>query len=582
LLLLRKITRWLGSLPVGVRLIGLAVAGAILARGRYDWEADPALASRCWVLSLYFFWLLLAGIGAAGQVFGLFGRRLFWATLAVVSAGLNLPYHWLGLAEDFYLGSHPLNYARANTFMPEWLGPGHRFAPWNSTDTLLLVPWAVALVGGTGALMSLRSSPPRPHRKSRGLICLLLALIVTETWLHLSYRSPYTYILTFGRPASEHFMSAYPLLPNNRGVVNPDVDDFIRLEELFQGNRADTPTMLVRRAFPFYLSSHFSYFLGPYNGFLIVNLLLWILGALALGAFCRDLTGSPSCGWIATALTACGPGFIMYAAQPMSYLPGYAALALSTYLFHRLLTAGPTFNAWAIGAAGILVGLTMLTSDTITWGLFYLGYAWWLRRPWWRPLMAVAAGAAVYAGFLFLLFHVYRLVPDHTNDKELTSDFRHLATLVTHFRATQFFTLLGAALANYGRQVLQANFFVPVGLALLAFLARPPGKVLVPALLLLLASFAGSAFLYLGESPQLWLAAEPRFSYSSFPAIVLLAAFAVDSWRRHWSIRGRVWLARMGVALPLLACAVFSNIDAFGFMPYLYYHFYYNAGGYFS
>ncbi len=571
-----------GSLPPWIRLVGLALIGAGLSRGRYDWAANPPLASRAWVLSLYFYLLILAGIGTAGQVFGLLGRRRFWAVLSVVSVALNLPYRWLGLDQDFFLGSHPLNYARANIFTPEWLGRGHSFLPWNSTDTLLLVPLVAALLIGIAVCRSRLSGTLFGDRRIWGLFSLLLALIVVETWLHLSFRSPYTYIVSFGQPASDHFMSAYPLLPDGRGVVNADVDYFIRLEELFQANRSDTPTMLIRRVFPFYLSSHFSYFLGPYNGFLIVNLAFWTLAAMATYGFCRDLSGSESCARIAAVLVACGPGFIMYAAQPMSYLPGYAGLAISAYLYHRLITAGTTPSPCAICAAGILVGLTMLTSDTVTWALFYIGYALWARRSWWRALLSVAAGAVVYAGFLFLIFRVYGLLPDHTNDKELTSDLQHLVALLLHFDAAKFFPLVSGAIGNYGMQIMQANFVVPALLALLALFFTQPGKLLLPALLLLLASFAGSAFLYFGEAPGLWLAAEPRFSYSSYPAIVMLAAFAVDTLRRHWSSRGQIWAARLSVALPLLACVFLGNIDAFGFMPHLYFHFYYNVGGVFQ
>jgi hypothetical protein len=64
--------------------------------------------------------------------------------------------------------------------------------------------------------------------------------------------------------------------------------------------------------------------------------------------------------------------------------------------------------------------------------------------------------------------------------------------------------------------------------------------------------------------------------------VVLLAALAVETVARFWRARGSIGLARLSVALPLLACAVLGNIDAFGFMPHLYYHFYWNSGGYFA
>jgi len=102
------------------------------------------------------------------------------------------------------------------------------------------------------------------------------------------------------------------------------------------------------------------------------------------------------------------------------------------------------------------------------------------------------------------------------------------------------------------------------------------------ALLLLLPSFATSMLLYLGEAPSLYLAGMPRFNYPSYPAIVLLAASAIGVLVQFWLDRNRRWLAGLSAGLPLLACAVLSNVDAFGFMPRLYYHFYWNSGGYFG
>jgi len=581
----RNIVFQLKSIPHWGRFLGLAAAGALLAHGRYDWAANHELALRSWTLSLYFFCLILGGIYSAGHVFSLLGTRRLWAFMAVVTVGLNLPYCWLGLDRHYFLASHPLGYAHVTTFVPEWLGQGHRHVPWNSTDTLLMALLALSLLGWLVLRLQTwasRPAPPTASRQTLAFFLLVLACLAVETWMHLSYRSPYTYIIYYGRPASEHFMSAYPMLPDGRAVVNPDFPYFIRLEELFQGNRIDTPTMLIRRAFPFYLSSQFSYFLGPFHGFLAMNILCWLLAAMAIHGFCRNLTGSLNCARIAAILVACGPGFIMYAAQPMSYLPGYAALALSTYLYHRIITASPVPGFSAICSAGIVVGLAMLTSDTVTWGLFYIGYALLAAKPLLRALGIMVVGVAVYWGFLCLIFNVFGLQPDHTNDKEIASDLHNLTALVLHFDSSKFFPMVSSAIGNYCMQVMQANFVVPGALAMLGLFLGKPGKLLKTVLLLLMASFAGFAFLYFGEFPNLWLASEPRFSYSSYPAIVMLAAFAIDTLARHWSVRGQIWPARLSVALPLLACLALGNIDAFGFMPHLYFHFYYTAGGYFN
>jgi hypothetical protein len=99
------------------------------------------------------------------------------------------------------------------------------------------------------------------------------------------------------------------------------------------------------------------------------------------------------------------------------------------------------------------------------------------------------------------------------------------------------------------------------------------------ALLLLVPSAAAFAVLYFGES---FLASYSRFNYAAYPAIVLLAAVGIERTVEHFQRRARPKVAGLALALPLLAYAVLVNLDAFGLLPQLYFHFYFSSGGSFS
>jgi hypothetical protein len=570
---MRAIFSRVKSFPDAAKFAAVLAAGLLLALGRFHWEPGSPVPLRAWTLGGFFFSLLAGGAFALGRAGGHTSRRYFWPALTGAAVLLNLPYCWLGLDRYFYLAGRPLTYGVEKHFVPEWLGHAQSPSSWNSTDTLLS-----GLLGGAllAAVLALRSAT---HRRRLAFFLLLFAGMTTETWLHLSNRSPYTYITHYEQPPAANYVSAWTMLPDGRGAVNADFAYFIRLEELFVGNSPDTPTLLVRRPFPFYLSAHLSYFLGGYHAFLVGNLLAWLAAAVSLYWFCRDISGSSAVAASAAALVACGPGFVMYAAQPMSYLPGFAILAVAVYLYHRLALTGLARPA-AVVAAGILFGLTLLTYDTFAWALFWLGYAALVRASLARAALSVLIGLGVYGAFLLLVFRVFHLPAEHANDRYIGDALRQAVQVFRHPAGAQFLALATGFFGNYLTQILQVNFYVPVLVAAVglfcARLARRPRAV---ALLLLAPSAAGFAVLYFGQT---YLASFSRFNYTSYPGVVLLAALALGAAADSLSARGRPWAARSVVGLPILACALLANVDAFGCMPQLFFHFYYSAGGQFS
>lgn len=565
------------SVPQRIKLPILLIVSLTMALGRYDWSAASGVALRSWGLSAYFFCLIAGGIYAAARALSLDVRRYFWPALCGLAAMLNLPYRWLGLVRFFY---SPHGSGLENPFVPEWIGRGASAIAWNSTDALL-----AGLLAATGfAWFATRRVGAHLAPKGRpilGFFLLLFAFMTVETWLHISNRSPYTYITHYEQPESAHYVYGSYMLPGSRGAVNNDAGYFLELEDLFQGNGPGPHMLLVRRSFTFYLSSHLSYFLGDYHSFLLLNLLFWLAAAAGMYFFVRDVTGSSLAASSAAGFVACGPGFIMYAAQPMAYLSGFAVLAIAAYLYHRLATATGLRSLAAMSAAGIVIGLTLLTYDNFAWILFFIGYARFVRAPLSRAFAAVLIGAAIYAGYLVLVFHVFKLPPaDHANDRYMGDAARHALDLIRRPSGAKILPLVSGFFGNYLSQVIQVNFYVPAIVGVLGlFLASEDSRARTIALLLLLPSAAAFALLYFGES---FLASYCRFNYASYPGIVLLAALAVDRSSKNLKNRGSPRLACLILALPFALCVLLANIDAFGFMPHLYFHFYFSSGGFFD
>lgn len=567
------------SAPDWIRMTSLILLGSLLACGRFDWAGGRALALRSYCLSWFFFVLILVCGYTLARTLRPAGRRGLWPALTAASVLLNLPYRWLRLEKFYYLKSHPLTYRVSKGFVPEWLGRGGPAMPWNATDTLFVL----ALGAGLAWLATLPragGAPSSGPRRPRRLFALIFILIVLETWLHLSNRSPYSYIPHFEQPAAANYTYSYELLPDGRGVVNADFGYFVRLEELFRSNYPTPPMLMVRRIFSFYLDSHLSYFIGPYHSFLILNIAFWTAGAAAMYFFCRDLTGSDTCASSAAFLVACSPGFIMYAAQPMSYVSSYAELPIVLFLYRRIVIATGLRTPVAATAAGILLGLALLTYDSQGWALFFIAYPMLLKTSPFRALAPAAIGALIYSGFFVLLFNVFKLVPEHLHDKLLTDAVQQSLELFRHPAAAKIFPLFKDFFWKYFVQILQVNFYVPVALAVGGLLFAKNGIVpRATALLLLLPTLATFAILHFGGC---YLSTLSRFNYPTFPAVVLLASMALDRLAANLRDTGRFLFARLSVALPLALCAAISNIDAFGFAPQLYYHFYWQSGGTFS
>ncbi|MEN9663005.1 MAG: hypothetical protein RL324_1954 [Verrucomicrobiota bacterium] len=559
-------------------LFALAVLGLGLLAGRFDWIALPQPAQQGYILSAFFFLLLLSGSFAFWSAQGHAPTKKFWWVLTLGTIALNFPLHLFRLERVFYYGSHPHSFARQATFAPEWIGAS---PPWTETDWM----FSAILLAGLAAGWLLRRRARQHGNPANDTLCrpaLVLALfiiITAQLWLHHSLRSPYSYVPHFEKPRSENYTSTLSLLPDNRGLTNADVDYYTRLEELFLGTSENVPTLFVRRAFVFYLSGNLSYFLGPYHSFLIVNLVVWLA---ALLAFYRLIAGliDPRTAHYATLLMAVGPGFIMFAAQPMSYFVGYAAVALMLLGVYRGMTSPRPHSLAAIYSSAVVVSLALLTTDLFVWLPALVLFPLLVGRSWRHTLAACLLAAAAYALYLWLVFDLLRLPHDDLNDKQLFEAVSGTLAILKTPGSPALYLALTTCLGEYLRQLSQAFFLAPVLLAVGGMFWADDSRLLRRiALLWLLPSFATFFVMHLGQS---YLGSLPRFNFVAYPGIYLLAAAFLVWIDRAAKTQGWPRAGVFGAYGLVGLCAVLANIDSLGLMSHLYYYFYYSSGGHFS
>lgn len=552
-----------------LKCAALAGLGAILLIGRYDWRGQAQLSAIGFTLTEFIFLILLIGTCALGQALRWRRSIGFWSGLTAATVLLNLPFRWLGLDRAYYYKSHPYYYARQARFVPEWLCRG---GTWGAADWFfaLLLVGAVAL-----ACWSLCRKPAG----RRPLYSALFALVVAQLWLHQSDRSPYSYVPHFEQPPSEDHAYTFSLLPGDRGLVNADALYFTRLEDLFLSVNGNVPTLMARRAFIFYLSGPLTYFIGPYYSFNIINLLAWFAAVVALDALVGAIAG-PVAARYAAVLLACGSGFIMFAAQPMSYLAGYSAIVLMLFGCCKLFAAPNGNSAAGVLALGAILGIGLLTTDLFVWLPTVVLLAAAARYPLRRILLACLIGLGTYLGYIWLLFSAFRLPHDDLNDRQMFDAIRGACQLLRHPASAALYLNLADGFGTYLQQLLLAFLYVPVLLAIAGVFA--PGNFAGArrfALICLLPTLGTHLVMHAGG---IWLSRLSRFDYAAYPAIYCLAGCFLAWCEGMFRARSRPVQGICFAGLLVLACLVVANADAFGGMPHLYYYFYYSFGGAFS
>lgn len=137
-----------------------------------------------------------------------------------------------------------------------------------------------------------------------------------------------------------------------------------------------------------------------------------IAGTLMLGAvfwLCIELFGSIEAGFIAAALLAVSPFFIIYSQQAREYTVWGLCIAVATALLARAMRRGDALD-WTLYAAAAALGLysdLIFAYVLIAHGLYVFAVAA-QERTWRRAAGFVLAGAAAVTAFAPWLLAVYR------------------------------------------------------------------------------------------------------------------------------------------------------------------------------
>jgi len=500
------------------------------------------------------------------------------ALMAGVTLLFALPYYWLGVDRWFYRPTGPdwfdwKIFAEAPKLV--WF-PRAIWEPPVIPGELLFFPLLAAVfLGGGWFFLRARRRQGRPIARSTAMLgAAAILLIVAETWMHISLRSPYTYICHFEQPESANYWYHVVLFANGQGAVNADYFVFRTLEKVFMGTPESLNDLLIRRPFPFYLSSQFSAFFNPYYVMLCLNMGVWILAALAARQYFAAHFGRAQAA-IAALLTASGPGFIMYVAQPQTYLWGYCAVILTIWAHWRICRSPHARMRDYIFFGGVLA-LGLLTYDLLSLLLYFVGYELLFKRR--LRGIAISAGLAIgiYVAFGVLTAHMTSFVHDPGNIRYIgISIIAAITALHSNPLAVKSYVLYGGLLTNYIWNLSNAVFVFPLAVAIVGLFYLDKSPKLKLAGLLFLPSLASAAFLYLGQTV---LATLPRFTFIAYPAVYILCGVALWTAARALGSRwaGLRWkyaaaaVALCGIALHI----VLVNADVFGH-PWLYYLFYY-------
>ncbi|MGD0387584.1 MAG: hypothetical protein ABSC42_01405 [Tepidisphaeraceae bacterium] len=591
-------------LPADLKVWAIVLPlGWVLLLGRYNWSHDgDDYALEGWLASGWMLLLTLPALFYTSRI--LWGRRWAIGLAGLFALLCTLPYRWLGLASSRFWSDH---FSFSN-----WLTDAHAPVP-----NIAWFPAAIrqepvipheakvfALLVALPLAALLCASRLRPTYRwfadhlGWGVGAMALTLIVAQSWLHLSLRAPYAYLMHYAEPKPVEkawviYNSGGPpivhteqeiqpngwwhlyLFPHYRGAVNLDYGNFHACEEVFQGVAPNQPSTIARRLLTFYLSSQWVCFFNPYYVFLFLNTVFWLAAVLAGFGLARRLTDVPTATVLALFI-ATGCGFIFFVNQPTSYLSGYAAEMVVIYLFERLIVADKNpGNAWLFA---LLYGLGMLVTDLMPLLVFFPIYAVARLAPLKRTLLSLALACCCYAGTLAFLAYVARVPNVAGNFDILATPFAELKDCTPD----KFYILCLEFLNRFAMDLFHGFLILPLLPAIfgLAFL-RERQRILSIVALLLPAVCTVGLLEFSGARFRDWpLAALPRLAYIAYPAVYLLAAIGLVEGSRT-IFRNWPRVARLAPYLFLIAVFVLNNLDVFG-VPATYYHFYFglNSSGF--
>lgn len=561
--------------PLVLWLFVLAL-GSLLLYGRYSWDAyNSPFSSKSYPSSLYFFWVILP-ISYYLTLILSKKRNLAVVVTVITFIITSLPYQLLGLHKFRYV----LNLS------PEQKAPNLIWFPGAFNDEafpndklfmlgLLLAFTIIAFwLGRDNKVFSLTNPQIRVTLKRISPFVGIFFLILLQTWLHSGLRSPYTYTSHYEKPPEENYWYNTYLLENQKGAVNADVSYFISLDRYFNGYPEPVQTLIMRRSFIHYVSSHLSYFWNPYYVYLIINSLIWFIAVVCTYHYIKRVLNNLQIARYAAALVMCGSGFIYFVAQPMSYFAAYAVIIVSLFLFEEIMVERR--SRWSsLVLFGVLFGLCSCIYDLFPLYPMLLLYSFFRQVKFWHTLLSIVISMVLYGGFMFLQFVILGLVEVSANLIYGTKSVENIIRLILNFEFGRLYNLTAEFIKIYAQNLSYSFLIVGLLLALIGLFVAENQQQKLLLVLLFLPSFLLNAVLQYGG--VVWVGTPfveiARLSYIAYPAIYLAAALAL--YRISTTLQNTRF-ARVTPYLPWLAISlifVWNNMDVFGF-PSPYYHFY--------
>jgi hypothetical protein len=348
---------------------------------------------------------------------------------------------------------------------------------------------------------------------------------------------------------------------------------------------AKTDSTMIRRAYPHYISTQLSYFFSPYYVYLFFNISLWFLACLCTYRLAA-LLWSRRVAVYATAMVGSGPGFIMFVAQPMSYLAGYAVVILLMLLLEEALIRKESRRIIDFLAFGCALGLAGMAGPLFPVYAGLILYAIIRRVPASKLAVGFGLAVAIYLGFIQLQTSILGVNLESLHTNYLESSWQNISSLFFHAHLGPLYRSLVLAFRTYFGSMVNAFFVIPFLIALAgAFLLRDRSRTLLP-LVMGIPSLLAVIFLQFGGARwgldengiPLFLAALPRFAYIAYPAVYILMAMALDAFRAYILQRSTrkpvMYAANAAPWLVLALCFYLSNVDVWKY-PQMYYLFCY-------
>jgi len=536
--------------------------GLILLIGRYEWSATVIpYSTRSYVVTALFWILFLPVVHFLLKDFTKLRGNAVWVTRSLVII-FCLPDVWLGLSRFRFAGGF-FDWREPGLPLPQeiWFPKALFHLPDFPNEFLFFA--GMLLLGFTvlKILPQTRSSWKIPFG--------IYVLILFETFLHMSVRSPYSYIPHHEAPASEKYWYLDYLFSNAQGAVNLDYPMYKAAEDLFIGKQT-TLICLFLRLFPMFISTPFSRFINPYYVWLFLNLCVWSVGIFAIHRLTLSLFDR-RVAIFASIFMASSLGLIHYVAQPKVYVFGIVGviilLAIQDALFKD---AQSRFNH--IFLFGGCFALFLLCFDGQPW-IIVLPVAAWVRgkeNPS-KTIIGVFIGFIIYKSYLAIFHKLPYLIEREPVATGGGHPVDNLLITLKHFEGSKILRLLLRDLQDFPSALFHA-FNLATFLALIGIFWTK-GRERLYLLVLFIPAFLIWSLMELGES---FYTEFPRLVYSAYPAVFILAGVALATIEQR--LQPKVFL-RLGLTISLLLMLtniVYANLDVFGF-PQIYFHWFFRT-----